>query len=89
MDKKQAKVLMEQVRDILNEWDFLSVVEIGPKDEYDCMIGPLVHILLKNSDREVIKEYILNELKSHFGLIDYEPGESLETAINKLAELRG
>jgi hypothetical protein len=32
---------MGEVRQLLNEWDFIGIGDFGPDDEYDCLLGPL------------------------------------------------
>ena len=58
------------LREILNESDFIGIYPSkgGPKDEYDCMIGPILSRLSKRITKEELETYLIKELKEHFGI---------------------
>jgi hypothetical protein len=64
--------VQEHLRYLLNEWDFLGVADFVD-DEYDCMIGPLLSLLLRGAGRAELGEYLWRELEGHFGLSDPAP----------------
>jgi hypothetical protein len=54
---------------MLMEWEPLGVSDAPEAvDEYDCMIGPLLHQLFAGSSEESLAAWIDGELRSHFGL---------------------
>jgi hypothetical protein len=58
-----------QVRHLLREWDPIGVSGISEAvDEYDCMIGPLLHRLSDGADTRSLADWISHERSSHFGL---------------------
>ena len=60
---------MRQVRRLLMEWDPIGVSGVPEAaDEYDCMIGPLMHRLLDGADARSLADWISPERISHFGL---------------------
>lgn len=71
-DRRWARNAERDLRTVLNEWDPLGVQGLqedgGPYDEYDCMLGPLITLMLQGGDRSSIKAYLRTELDEHFGL---------------------
>lgn len=65
-----GKQFSSQLNKILNNWDFIGVLpfEGGPKDEYDCLIPPILGLLYKGTDTEELITLLNKELKQHFGL---------------------
>lgn len=59
-----------ELRSVLCEFDPIGVMgdPESPRDEYDCMIGPLLTILLQGSSRSDVAEFVQRELTDHFGL---------------------
>ena len=58
-----------QVRRLLMEWDPIGVSGISEAgNEYDCMIGPLLHRLSEGADARSLADWISHERSSHFGL---------------------
>lgn len=57
-----------QVRRLLMEWDLIGVAGVPEAaDEYDCMIGPLLHRLFEGADTRALFDWISQERPSHFG----------------------
>jgi len=71
-DRQWAHGAQRSLRILFNEWDPLGVQgaqeDGGPDDEYDCMLGPLISLLLQGSDRQALEVYLRTELDEHFGL---------------------
>jgi hypothetical protein len=90
MDKKEAKQLIDTVRTIFNEWDFLGVIggkeDGGPFDEYDDLVGPVTTLINQRADREKLEKYIDGELKDAYGLSSYSK-DGLEKTLDKLTAL--
>lgn len=46
---------------VYDEWlDF-------PRDEYECLIGPILTRLARRDSRASFSEYLWNEIENHFG----------------------
>jgi hypothetical protein len=88
MDKKEAKKLMSEVRTIIKDWDSLGSAIAGVEDEYDCLVGPLTNLLVKKSNREILRSSIEEHLSHHFGLEDASFTGDLETVLDKLMALQ-
>jgi hypothetical protein len=88
-DKKrqEARELFDQIREILNEWDFLGSADVVD-DEYDCMISPLTAMLLKGSSKEELESFLRKALAEHFGMEHYSLSSDLRSVALKLALLR-
>lgn len=55
------------LRHLLNEWDPIGVAD-EVRDEYDCMLAPLLGRLHGGADRTEVEEFLRHELEDHFGL---------------------
>ena len=71
MNPMIAKSQIEELRVILNRWDFLGVAKDYPEiqDEYDCLIGPVLALLHQGAGKNPVKESLVKELQNHFGVI--------------------
>ena len=60
VDKRAARKLMDQIRDILNRtWDPIwGHAPESPKDEYDACIGKIAAFLLRDATDEAILKYL-------------------------------
>jgi hypothetical protein len=68
-DREGMRGAQRQVRRLLMEWDPIGVSGISEAvDEYDCMIGPLLHRLSEGADTRSLAGWISRERSSHFGL---------------------
>jgi hypothetical protein len=67
------KQYQEELRAVLNEWDFLTAHQLGTNDEYDCLINPILAILQRNGTVDEIENLIRHERKEHFGLAEESP----------------
>ncbi|MFD9722595.1 hypothetical protein [Streptomyces sp. NPDC059072] len=57
------------LRRLLNEWDPIGVAEDADvRDEYDCMLAPLLRMLRGGADQTAIASFLLHDLEDHFGL---------------------
>jgi hypothetical protein len=58
-----------QLRRILMAWDPIGVADIAQAaDEYDCMMGQLLRMLEQKAGPSRIEEWLIHELRTHFGL---------------------
>ncbi|MEU0577265.1 hypothetical protein ABZ465_08145 [Streptomyces griseoincarnatus] len=55
------------LRQLLNEWDPIGVAD-EVRDEYDCMLAPLLQRLRRAADEAEISDFLRYELEDHFGL---------------------
>ncbi|GHD82683.1 hypothetical protein ACFQL8_36595 [Streptomyces goshikiensis] len=55
------------LRHLLNEWDPIGVADVV-KDEYDCMLAPLLQRLRGGAGQSDIGDFLRHELEDHFGL---------------------
>ncbi len=55
------------LRYLLNQWDPIGVADLV-SDEYDCMVGPLLHRLGSGQGSAAISQYLWCELQDHFSL---------------------
>ncbi|WP_156724937.1 hypothetical protein [Streptomyces apocyni] len=55
------------LRRLLNEWDPIGVADLV-RDEYDCMLAPLLGRLCGGASQTEIAEFLRHELEHHFGL---------------------
>jgi hypothetical protein len=58
-----------ELRDLLNEWDFVGVFDPEVNtDEYDCMIVPLLTRLSAGADAATVEQFLYEEITHHFGM---------------------
>lgn len=57
----------DDLRQLLNEWDPIGVAD-EVRDEYDCMLAPLLQRLRGGAGQTEIGEFLRHELKDHFAL---------------------
>lgn len=55
------------LRYILNQWDPIGVAGIV-QDEYDCLLAPLLTLLLQGANRAQLSQFLWSEVQDHFGL---------------------
>jgi hypothetical protein len=55
---------------LVNAWDPLGVLRdpTWPRDEYDCLVGPLLTCLERGMVAEEITAFLVHELQDHFGI---------------------
>ena len=76
MNKARAKVVKRQMAELgalVNSWDPIGVFDEDdedgwPRDEYDCLVGPLLSRLTRGANAQEIREHLARELVDHFGL---------------------
>jgi hypothetical protein len=77
-------MLVPQLRSRLLVWDPIGVADTAEaQDEYDCMIGPIMHRLSDGASEAEVGDWLIAELHDHFGLT---PDEARERAL--AAELK-
>ncbi len=74
-----------RVDELVAEWDPLGLIARGaPRDEYDCMVRPLVSLLARNASEAEIVEWLQQWFPAHFGLRG--PGVELLRAFTRKLE---
>ena len=70
LTKEQSRERWRQLRDLACEWDPVGAISIGAdRDEYDCLVGPLLRLLEDNADEDALFRYLDLQMKDHFGLL--------------------
>jgi hypothetical protein len=75
LSKEQSRVRWAELRGLLNEWDPIGVTAVpgDPRDEYDCLAGPVMRMLEDGASQSQIIDFLRREITEHFGL---PPGRS-------------
>lgn len=73
LTKREIRERFAQLRALMCEWDPIGVMSVPdcPRDEYDCLVGPLLTLLGSEASEEDIAAYFRKEIDEHFGL---DPG---------------
>jgi hypothetical protein len=60
---------MDELRQLLNDWDPIGVRDISAHDdEYDCLLGPLMTMLAAGGDVPEVTAYLRMQVEDHVGL---------------------
>jgi len=83
-NRERTRLLTRELRARLLAWDPIgNAGNFDAQDEYDCLISPLMH-RLSNQEAEVdVGDWLLAEVRDHFGMT---PDEQRERAL--IAELK-
>jgi hypothetical protein len=69
LTKEQSRERYRGLRELVAEWDPLGLIALGsPRDEYDCIVGPLMRQLEQKATVEDISAYLQHEFANHFGV---------------------
>jgi hypothetical protein len=70
LSKEQSRERWAELRNLLCEWDPIGVMDDPewPRDEYDCMVGPVMRLLESGASEAAITAYLRAEIADHFGL---------------------
>ena len=68
LSKRELRQRSTQLNALLYEWDPIGVGPNGPRDEYECLVGPLLTLLQSGATQGEIASYLETELVEHFGL---------------------
>jgi hypothetical protein len=63
--------LERELRELLLAWDPIGVFDIDeawPRDEYDCLIPPLLARLTRGGSPDEIASFLESQLADHFGI---------------------
>ena len=68
LGKREIGQRSSQLNALIYEWDPIGVGPDGPRDEYECLVGPLLTMLQSGATQNEITFYLETELVEHFGL---------------------
>jgi hypothetical protein len=70
LTKRESRQRWSQLRALMCEWDPIGVMNDPgwPRDEYDCLVGPLLTLLQSGATDDEIGGYLRKEIVEHFGL---------------------
>ena len=68
LGKREIRQRSSELNALLREWDPIGVGPDGPRDEYECLVGPLLTLLQSGPTQDEIASYLETELVEHFGL---------------------
>ena len=71
-----------ECRDLINAWDPLGVLAADPewpRDEYECLVGPVLRALEQGGDAPIVARLLAVEVSDHMGVATGE-GEALVCA---------
>ena len=76
LTKRELRQRWSQLRELMCEWDPIGIMDNAnaPRDEYDCLVGPLLTQLASSASEADIAKYLRNQIVHHFGLssTDYD-----------------
>lgn len=65
IDKRALREQSRGLRALLNEWDPIAG---SPNDEYDCLLWPILRMLLDDASVDTLASFLSTELRDHFGV---------------------
>jgi hypothetical protein len=70
LSKRELRERSSQLRALMCKWDPIGVMSDPdwPRDEYDCLLGPVLTLLAQGASEEKIERYLRKEIDDHFGL---------------------
>ncbi len=70
LSKREIRERSAQLRALMCAWDPIGVMNDPdcPRDEYDCLVGPLLTLLGSSGSEGEIARYLRKEIDEHFGL---------------------
>lgn len=70
LTRQEVRQRSSQLRALICEWDPIGVMDDPdwPRDEYDCLVGPLLTLLQSGATSAAIADHLRKELVEHFGL---------------------
>ena len=69
LSKEQSRAIRKELRKRLNKWDPIGLIAMGcPDDEYDCLVGHVMVMLVKDAQPQDLTEFLLRHIPEHFGV---------------------
>lgn len=69
--KEESRRRWRELREIINRWDPIGVFKMDsarPKDESECVAGPVMRMLEAGRSVDEITQYLEEEVREHVGL---------------------
>jgi hypothetical protein len=68
-NRERTRELQDELRDYLIRWDPIGIAdELLARDEYDCLISPLMHMLHDGASRPQVRRWLVSQIEGHFGM---------------------
>ena len=69
LSRSELRQRYDELRTLVNRWDPIGVMEdpSWPRDEYDCLVGPVLRHLEDGASAATIAAFLSDELAGHFG----------------------
>jgi len=68
-NRERTRTLQTDLRERLLRWDPIGIADAPEaRDEYDCMISPLLHKLHGGESAKALARWLSGEQRDHFGL---------------------
>ena len=70
LSKAESRERWTEICELLWRWDPVGVSSDPdwPRDEYDCLAGPVLRLLESGAPQTEIADYLRHEIELHFGL---------------------
>lgn len=70
LTKEDLRRRAAELREMVNRWDPIGVMSDPewPRDEYECLVGPLLRRLEVRTAPDAIAKFLHHEVTQHFGL---------------------
>jgi hypothetical protein len=70
LSRVQLRERYAELRDVVNRWDPIGVMDdqTWPRDEYDCLVGPLLRRLEEGAPISALASFLQAEFTDRFGL---------------------
>jgi hypothetical protein len=70
LSKVELRERSRELRELVNRWDPIGVMDDPewPRDEYECLVGPVLRRLEEDAPVSEIATFLQGELTDHFGL---------------------
>jgi hypothetical protein len=80
--RDSAKRRMRELQELVNEWDPAGLLAIGaPKDEYDCLVGPILSRLARSATAPELAEWVTSHVADHFGVRPANPHRFVQKVV--------
>ena len=70
LTKREVRERVRELNALMADWDPTGVIadSHAPRDEYECLVGPLLTLLQSGAGEPAIRRYLSKQLVEHFGV---------------------
>jgi hypothetical protein len=70
LTKRELRERVRELNAMMVDWDPTGVIgdSHAPRDEYECLVGPLLTLLQSGASNVEIERYLAKQVLEHFGL---------------------